>query len=72
MPRKPKDLEPEAPEPNATPGESLPAMEDTVRKLSGIFTENIKIPEGPASEENLEEIYDAIQNHTDDEDEDDE
>lgn len=46
MPRKPKELEPEYPEPK-TPGESLPAMEDTVRKLSGIFTENMRIPEGP-------------------------
>lgn len=48
MPRKPKDLEPEDPEPNQPPGETLPAMEDTVRKLSGIFTENMRIPEGPA------------------------
>ena len=51
MARKPKDLEPEDPEPNQTPGESLPAMEDTVRKLSGIFTENMRIPEGPAEVE---------------------
>lgn len=46
MPRKKLNPEPEDPEPK-TPGESLPAMEDTVRKLSGIFTENMRIQEGP-------------------------
>lgn len=48
MPRPKKELQPEDPEPNQTPGEVLPAMEDTVRKLSAIFTENMRIPEGPA------------------------
>jgi len=55
MPRKPKDLEPEDPEPNQQPGEVLPAMEDTVRKLSGIFTEHMRIPEGPAVIESEED-----------------
>lgn len=61
MPRKNKDLEPEDPEPNQPPGESLPAMEDTVRKLSGIFSENMRIPEGrPAIETEDDEMDRSI------------
>lgn len=45
MSRKKKELEPEDAEPNSPPGESLPAMEDTVRKLSGIFSENMQAPD---------------------------
>lgn len=52
MPRK--KSESEEPDPGH-PGESLPAMEDTVRKLSGIFTENMRIPEGPAVIESEED-----------------
>lgn len=73
MPRK--KSEPEEPDTGQAPGEVLPAMEDTVRKLSSIFTENMRIPEGPAVIENEEDEV----NHSitfpegpDDEDEDDE
>ena len=75
MPRKPKDLSPEDPEPNQPPGEVLPAMEDTVRKLSGIFTEHMRIPEGPAViESEGDEVMKSITfpEGPDDEDEDDE
>ena len=54
MPRKKADLEPEDPEPG-TPGEVLPAMEDTVRKLSGIFSDNMKLPERTTEPEDDEE-----------------
>jgi hypothetical protein len=75
MPRTKKDIEPEDQEPNAVPGESLPAMEDTVRKLSSIFSENMRIPEGPAVIEIEEgEVMKSVTfpEGPDDEDEDDE
>lgn len=75
MPRPKKDLQPEDHEPGQPPGEVLPAMEDTVRKLSGIFTEHMRIPEGPAViESEGDEVMKSVTfpEGPDDEDEDDE
>ncbi len=41
----------EDPEPNQPRGEFLPPIEDFVRKLSGVFSAEMKTPEGPVTED---------------------